>query len=99
MSLEHVNPAIVAAILIIPFICCVLPLILWSFKYWREKRKEPKQGPIETLYREEYHNNALLMTCNDCGTTENVDETGFCDVCSGELDEILESMNDKEEGE
>ena len=38
-----------------------------------------------------------LLTCGDCGTTENVGESGFCVSCEADFDEILESMNDVEE--
>ena len=51
----------------------------------------------EVLDKEEEINVGYLLTCNDCGTTENVGESGFCASCEETFDEILESMNDVEE--
>ena len=51
----------------------------------------------EVLDKEEEINVGYLLTCGDCGTTENVRESGFCVSCEADFDEILESMNDVEE--
>ena len=48
---------------------------------------------------EEEINVGYLLTCGDCGTTDNVGESGFCASCEADFDEILESMNDVEEDE
>ena len=42
-------------------------------------------------------NVGYILTCGDCGTTDNVRESGFCVSCEADFDEILESMNDVEE--
>ena len=51
----------------------------------------------EVLDNEEEINVGYLLTCGDCGTTENVRESGFCASCEADFDEILESMNDEED--
>ena len=51
-----------------------------------EEREEAEEQPTGI--------NPVLasMTCRDCGTTENVDDTGLCAFC--EEDEIIEEEND-----
>ena len=43
MSLEHVNFTIVAIILLIPIVCCVIPMTIQGIRYWREKRREKNE--------------------------------------------------------
>ena len=51
----------------------------------------------EIQRQEDEINVGYLLTCGDCGTTENVGESGFCASCEADFDEILESMNDEED--
>ena len=53
MTLEHVNPTIVIAILL-PAIICIGAMLLYMLKYWREKRKEEK-NPIPVYLTKPKH--------------------------------------------
>ena len=51
----------------------------------------------ELIPKKRYKGTESGLSCSDCGTTENVGESGFCASCEETFDEILESMNDVEE--
>ena len=69
----------------------VIRWLKWRWFWFKNERRNKKGTESEEV------NVGYLLTCGDCGTTENVGESGFCASCEEDFDEILESMNDVED--